>query len=363
MIPRIGFALEQALGHVAYGQGLKQALGRRSDLDCEWLEVPFGRDGFGRVPAVGANWTLRGSLRAQRLVARAHQARPLRALFIHTQTIGLFSAGHMRRIPTLLSLDATPKNYDELAHFYGDSVHPDLVERAKLKLHAAVMRNAQRLTSWSQWAKDSLVRDYGVPADRITVIHPGTVLSNYPAPSERTPRRDGPLRVLFVGGDFERKGGDLLLEAVRGPLRDQIELHLVTSAPVAEGPGVHVYRGLKPHSKELLQRYAEADVFALPTRGDCLAVVLGEAMASGLPIITTRVGAHAEAVEDEVSGFLMQPDDRATLVDRLGRLARDRELGLRLGRRSREIGEDRFDMQKNADRIASMLLELAGAPS
>jgi glycosyltransferase involved in cell wall biosynthesis len=168
--------------------------------------------------------------------------------------------------------------------------------------------------------------------------------------------------VLFVGGDFKRKGGDLLIEVCRrSPLNELVELHLVTSADVSPSSNVFVYRGLKPHSAELLRRYAEADVFALPTRGDCLPMVLGEAMASALPIITTRMGAQPEAVEEGKSGFVLEVDDAAALESRLLLLARDHELTLRMGQRSREVGEDRFDMQKNATRIAEILLRLAGS--
>lgn len=363
MKPRVGFVIEQALGHVAYGLGLREALKDRDDLECVWIDIPFAPGNFGKLPFAGGNWTVRGSFRAARAIARSRAERPLDALFIHTQTIGLFSGHHMAAVPTLLSLDATPINYDELAHFYGDRVHPSPIERAKLLAHRTVMRRVRRFTTWSRWAMDSLVRDYGVRPESITVIHPGTLLSRFASVKERAPRRAGPLRALFVGGDFVRKGGDLLVNVWRQRLRGKVELHLVTAAEIANEDGLFVYRGVKPHSPELLQRYAEADVFVLPTRGDCLAVVLGEAMAASLPIITTRVGAHAEAVEDGGSGFLIDVDAADALGDRLERLAADPALAERMGARSRQIGEERFDMVRNGNRIADMLVEIASRPS
>lgn len=337
---------------------LRKALAGRDDLEIEWLEIPFGREGIGRVPVLGRNWTLRGSARCYDAIRRATAQKPLDALFIHTQTISLFSGGHMQRIPTLLSLDATPLNYDELAGSYGDSVQAAPIERLKTQAHRAVMRHAKQFTVWSEWAKRSLVKDYGADAERVVVIHPGTDLRNYPEPASRPPRAPGPLRLLFVGGDFVRKGGDLLLDVCRS-LRGKVELHLVTGADVATGDGVFVYKGLRPHSPELLQRYRDADVFVLPTRGDCLAVVLGEAMASCLPIITTRVGAHAEAVEDGKSGFVLDVDDGAALRERLERLASDPALVHEMGQCSRRIGEARFDMHKNAAQIGDLLVAMA----
>ncbi len=352
--------LEQALGHVAYGMSLRKALAERTDMETVWIEIPFGEGRIGRIPTFGKNWTVRGSLRARRAIGDAHRARPFDALFVHTQTIGLFSGDYMAKVPTLMSLDATPLNYDELASWYGDRVHVAPIERLKLMAHRAVMRRAKKFTVWSDWAKRSLVRDYGVDGRGVTVLHPGTTLSNFPDPEARGDRRPGPIRILFVGGDFVRKGGDLLLDVYFRHLRRSCELHLVTGADVTTGDGVHVYKGVKPHSEVLLKLYADADVFVLPTRGDCLAVVLGEAMASSLPIITTRVGAHAEAVDEGQSGFVIDPDDGEALRDRLERLVQDPSLAGRMGRRSREIGEARFDMQKNANHIADMLLELSG---
>jgi glycosyltransferase involved in cell wall biosynthesis len=356
---RIGFVIEQALGHVAYGMGLKQALAGRDDIELEWIEIPYPPGLFGKLPLIGGNWTLRGSTRAFRAIWEAHRKRPLDALFIHTQTIGLFSGPHMARIPTLLSLDATPINYDELAGAYNDKVGSAPVERAKLLAHRTVMKQAAAFTTWSEWAKESLVRDYGMRESDVTVVYPGTVLSNFPAPSERKPHPGGPLQLLFVGGDFPRKGGDLLVNTVRQHFKGRVELHLVTGADITPGDGVFVYRGVKPLSSPLLQRFAEADVFVLPTRGDCLAMVLGEAMAACLPIITTRVGAHAEAVDDGQSGFLIEKDDAAALRDRIDRLDRNRAQAFDMGQRSRKLGEERFDMTKNAHRIADLLLSIS----
>jgi glycosyltransferase involved in cell wall biosynthesis len=358
--PRVGFLMEQALGHVAYGLGLREALARRTDIECVWLDIPFGLGRFGAIPVMGRNWTLRGSARAWRAGERASRDRPFDALFVHTQTIALFLAKHMARVPTLLSLDATPLNYDELSHAYRDPVHAAPLERAKLWAHRKVMSNARHFTTWSEWAKASLVGDYRASAEKVTVIHPGTVVWKFPDPKLRTERHDGRLRVLFVGGDFERKGGDLLLDVWRRELRDVAELHLVTSKSLPSEPNLFSYQGLKPYSPELLKLYADCDVFVLPTRGDCLAMVLGEAMAACLPIITTRVGGHAEAVEDQGSGFLLDVDDARGLAARIKQLAADRGLAFRMGQRARQVGEERFDMHKNANRIADLMLELAG---
>ncbi len=357
--PRIGFVMEQALGHIAYTMNLRTALAGRDDVDAVWLDVPFALDGIGHLPLLRSNWTLRGSIRARRLIARAHRERPLDALFIHTQTIGLFAGSYMRRIPTLLSLDATPRNIDELAATYQHAVGNAAVERLKQTLQTRVIRRAQAYTAWSAWAKQSLVEDYGVDASRVTVVHPGVNVSAFPRRDDAGRQDRQRTRLLFVGGDLGRKGGDLLIETYRRHLADSCELHLVTGDDVTAGDGVYVHRGVRPYSPELLRLYQESDVFVLPTRGDCLAVVLGEAMASSLPIVTTRVGGHVEAVEDGESGFLIDVDDGAALRDRIERLAGDPALRRRMGRRARAIGEARFNMATGASTLCDLLVRLA----
>jgi glycosyltransferase involved in cell wall biosynthesis len=357
---RIGFVLEQALGHVTYGRNIASAVSVRDDVDPVWLEVPFAPDTrLARLPFVRNNWTLRASLEARRLWNQAN-ARSFDSVFLHTQTVSLFAGGLMREVPTVLSLDATPLNFDAVGAAYGHAEGNPFVEALKRRAYKRVFARAALYTTWSQWTKDSLTNDYGVDASRVRVLHPGADLSLYPF--GRAPRKAAtgrPLRLLFVGGDFTRKGGDLLLTLLGGPLAGRCELDVVSNAAIPLTAGVRQHRNVGPNSPELLALYKSADVFVLPTRADCLAVVLGEAMASALPIITTPVGAHAEAVRDGQTGYLIDADDLSALHDRIERLIAQPGLALEMGRRGRILGEDRFDARKNAQAIGDMLIEAA----
>ena len=357
--PRIGFAIEQVLGHVAYTMNLREAFASRSDFEAVWLDVPFEAGGAARWPLVRNNWALRGSLLARRMIAEAHRERPLDALFIHTPSISLLSAGHMRRIPTLLSLDATPRNIDAFGAAYGHAVHGRAIERLKAVLYRRVMSRAAAYTTWSHWAMRSLTEDYGAPPERVSVVYPGIQLSGAARPRDaRTQERP---RILFVGGDLERKGGGLLIETYRRAFADACDLHIVTNAAVAPAEGIHVHRGVTPNSPALRALYAGSDIFVLPTRGDCLALVIGEAMAAGLPVITTRGAGHSEAVEDGASGFLIDIDDGAALTDRLRALVVDEGLRRRMGERGRAIAEARLDVRRTADALTRILMSIATA--
>jgi glycosyltransferase involved in cell wall biosynthesis len=226
--------------------------------------------------------------------------------------------------------------------------------------HRRVVARAGAFTTWSQWAKDSLVADYGARADAIEVYPPGADLELFPFGREpRVAAHGRPLRLLFVGGDLKRKGGDVLAQLVAGPLSGRCELDLVTGADVPSAPGVRVHRNVGPNSSELLALYRAADVFVLPTNADCLAVVLGEAMAAGLPIITTPVGAHGEAVVDGETGLLMGRGDVAALAGHIQRFIAEPRLAIEMGRNARRRAEQLFDARKNAQAIGDLIVRTA----
>ncbi len=349
----LGFALEYSLGHTTHAQNLKRVLRDRLDIAPTYVDLPYdGLTGaWTHLPGVRSNWSLRASLGAW-LGLRGRAKRLDGALF-HTQVTSLFSAGLMRRMPSVVSLDATPLQYDALGAFYGHAPSGSArLEALKKRLNQRAFRSARQLVAWSQWAKESLVADYGVPAEKITVIPPGIDTARWDF--DRSARRPGPVNLLFVGGDFTRKGGDTLLEAfARLPRSLDVRLHVVTKTPgVGDNlPGVTVWRDVQPNSEALLRLFAQADLFVFPTRGDCLPLAVMEALAAGLPVVTTTVGALPEAVTHGETGWIVPPDDPDALGQALALLASDSSLRARLACQARAVGRERFDAEKNYGRL------------
>jgi glycosyltransferase involved in cell wall biosynthesis len=156
---------------------------------------------------------------------------------------------------------------------------------------------------------------------------------------------------LFVGGDFVRKGGDLLLKVFRQRLRGKAELLLVTRSALAEEPGVRSFRNVAPNSPALLGLYRDADLFVLPTRADCYSLVCMEALASGLPCVSTNVGGIADILDEGQTGHLVGVDDGAGLGDVLEALVTDPARRREMGVRGRETALRRFDSRENARRL------------
>ncbi len=356
----VWFVLEQTLGHVTHGKNLSALLPTIGDIEPVFVRVePTLTGRWSRLPG-WTNWTVRAGVRARRSLRELDRSgwvkRP-HALFVHSQVPAVL-LGRWMRTPTVVSLDATPMQYDSLGEFYNHDTGSALGERLKYSANRRCFGRARHLVTWSQWAKQGLVDEYDVDPDKITVIAPGVDIEQWARPTEAS-RSNGPLRVLFVGGDLERKGGHLLLRAAQRLRADadvpEFEVHLVTTADTSGDDGVVVHRNLTANSPQLIEQYHLADVFCLPTLGDCLPMVLAEAGAAGLPLISTDVGAISEVVRDGVTGRLVPPNDLDALTAALRSLLVDAALRDRCGRAARTVVEQSHDARKNADTIVAVL--------
>jgi glycosyltransferase involved in cell wall biosynthesis len=363
---RAAFVMEQTLGHVTHYANLRGVAAEQRRVVPTWLPVPFEVQGPERfVPLLRSNWSVRASWRARCALGVALAAQRHDAIVFHTQVSALFSAHYMRRLPAIVSLDATPINYDSVGRYYGHRPAGDgLLDRQAYYLNRRVFHAAAGLITWSEWARRSLADDYGVDPARVRVVAPGAAPDYFSVGARRlaqqapTASDDRPVRLLFVGGDFARKGGPLLLECMRGSLADRCELHLVTSAVVPPQKGVYLHHGLRANSPELLRLFAEADIFVLPSMADCLAVVLMEATAAGLPVITTTVGALPEAVQDGESGLLLQAGDGQSLRHAVETLAGDAQLRQRMGRAGYMLARDKFDARRSGAALLDLVCEV-----
>jgi glycosyltransferase involved in cell wall biosynthesis len=357
---RAGFVMEQVLGHISHYDTLRRVVERDADeIDPRWIEVTYRGNGrlehFPKLPTA-LSGTVRGFLQVRAGLRRG----PLDAVLFHTQKPAVFQWDLLRRTPSVLSLDVTPRQYDELGKFYEHAADGDgPIARVKHWVNVRTFGLAKSIVVWSQWVKDSLVADYAVPASKVRVIPPGVDLSLWTSPSEGVQAPARVPRVLFVGGDFERKGGALLLDWFRQYGRGRCELDIVTRAPLAPEPGVSVHRTIVGNSPESLQLFFGADVFVLPSLGECFGIASVEAMAAKLPVVATAVGGAGDIVDHDTTGFLIQPNSARDLSAALDRLIGDRELRRRMGHAGRLKAEHAFDGTCNARALVDCLKQVA----
>lgn len=171
-----------------------------------------------------------------------------------------------------------------------------------------------------------LVRDFGVPAGRVTVAVPGT------DPAPRAHGTGNPPQLLAVGSIVPRKGYDVLVRALdrlrnrewrltiagaddRSPATAAALRALVASSGLAER--IAITGAIS--DRELNQLYSSADVFLMPSLFEGYGMVLAEAMARGLPIVCTTGGAASETAPDDAA-LKVAPGDDIALAEALGRV-------------------------------------------
>lgn len=226
--------------------------------------------------------------------------------------------------------------------------------RAWREMEASLYQQARVCFTSSQFAADSIVEDYGVSRERVEVVCSGcnTDLPASVARPERPPRR-----ILFVGVEWERKGGPVLLEALSEVQKrfPDATLDVVGCRPPVFAEGVSIHGRVE---RSLVSSFMQkADLFCLPSLADPSAAALTEASAFGLPVVATRVGGTPERVLDERTGILVEPFDAKGLAAALCRLMDNGHLAREMGARGRELVLREFTWAAVAEKVAKRIRE------
>jgi glycosyltransferase involved in cell wall biosynthesis len=362
------FLDEGVLGHRTMTAQLRAALAGNPALEAQFETVPPPRrperlllrrlQPLGDADMFELRWRLRWSWRARHLLKR--RAGSAEVALVTTQASALLMRGPMRRLPCVLSIDATVGQFRELDYGGHEGRRSRAQDRLLARLERRAIAGAAAIVAWTDWNAAALRREYDLAGVRIETIHPGLDADWWGrAMDERHERPGQPLRVLFVGNEVERKGLSTLIEAVER-LDGEAQLDVVSSDRLPDLGGARVHRGVEAGSEALRRLYAEADVFALPTRADAVPWAVLEAMAAGLPVVASRVGAIEEMIGG--GGEAIEPGDVGKLTAGLGRLT-DPERRRRLGDRARQRVRERYDSAVQAPRLLSLLREAAGHPA
>ncbi len=230
-------------------------------------------------------------------------------------------------VPVIYCSDATQKSlldyYPEITAIYGARSR-----RNCLQIERNVVEHARACIFSSTWAAASAVKDYQASSDRVHVVPFGANLDTLPdrdtfASSEMA----GTCRLLFVGVNWTRKGGDLAV-AVLDRLSDfgiNAQLDVVGAKPPRSSRRARViYHGELDKNKKsdvakLRELYAKASFLLVPSRQEAFGIVFCEASAFGVPSLTTDTGGIGGAVENGVNGFRLDakagPMSYASLIN------------------------------------------------
>jgi glycosyltransferase involved in cell wall biosynthesis len=260
------------------------------------------------------------------------------------------------RVPVIVHLHGA-----EFGRFYGEESSP-LVKRLIRFVFEKAARVIVLSNSWREWAVAAF------PRARVVTIYNPVVL---PKESPRVTGNVG--TVLFLGRLCNRKGALDLIEAI-ALLKDRFpdvkllmggDGDLQSARKLAEeldiADRIELLGWVRGDEKKTL--LCKAGVYVLPSYFEGLPMSVLEAMAAGIPIISTPVGGIAEAVTDGVEGFLVQPGDVSALADRIARLLEDSTLNRQMGNAARRKVEITFSVELIIPLIEGLYAELGAGPS
>lgn len=336
---------------------LRSALNGRPDIDPIWIPVSTrGNLIIDRIPQLRDKYALVLALSARRGLQAAHAKGTVDITLLHTQRMAHLLVPWMRKVPTYLSIDGTPAELELYRALQGQAGPTGRYSAFRDAVHRRTYRAARGVICMSSFVRDTLVREYRVEPERTLVLLPGVDVERWHPPAEHAPSKS--VRLLFIGGDFARKGGPELLRWARETKAKDWSLDIVTEENVQAPAGVQVHSGFKPNDPRLMDLVRQSDLFVLPTRADMSPWVIAEAKASGKAIVTTTVGALPEMVRDGIDGWLIPPRDHDALVECLDARVADRGTLAEFGARARKDAELRF----NAARNLELLLDFMRVP-
>jgi glycosyltransferase involved in cell wall biosynthesis len=252
-----------------------------------------------------------------------------------------------QRMPAAAMMDAVPATMDRQLRLRGlDGWKRRLTHRVHDRAFRKAAREFRFFLPKSSDCAASLEHDYGVNReDCFVTLAPQDTEAWTPGQRSFSP----PWRLLFVGNDFARKGGDFLLRLYSEHLASFCTLTVASNDASLVGrqlpAGVQLLRGAT--REQMLQAYRDSHVFVLPTQQDFAPQVLAEASSTGLPCLASAADGVRDLIRDGETGFVMPRDASTQLwAARIQRLLADPAELQRMSERARRFAEEALNLRR-----------------
>ena len=364
-------------GHAAQFTNFQECLPSAFQERAEWIAL-YGRDS--RDALANTRW-LPHNVRYGRhalwyALEGLNRCENWKALFIAGEQMNFLPL--TRQHPCYFYLDFSPSLKRSLAPWYNHQLKNVVYTALQTRLKSQLYQSGRGIFAMSEWAAQGLCADYNLKRENVHVTLPGANLNRWSFVDRSARSDNAPARILMVGGEFLRKGGQLLLEWAErtcltsweldivtwpGDLPEWVKERLQNPAPneavcaslAPRLPNVRVHCGLNANSPELMHLYGQADIFCLPTQADGSSIASLEAMASGLPVLVGAVGGIPELIQDGETGLLTKPGDLNDLQARLETLITDTSLRRKLGLAARASCENFFNVERQMQQIFTVI--------
>jgi glycosyltransferase involved in cell wall biosynthesis len=210
------------------------------------------------------------------------------------------------------------------------------------------LRKATMVFTMSDHVTRSLVEQYNLPPKKIMRVNGGI---NSPVAEQFNSIRYQRKNILFVGVDWERKGGPQLVEAFEKVRKRQPQatLTIVGCSPKIKGLGIEVVGSVA--QKEVSKYLAKASCFCMPSHREPFGIVYIEAMHVGLPVIASDLGATPDFVINGQTGFLVNPDDINELAERIEELICDSDKCRHMGEQAQRLAWAEYTWEKTQQKM------------
>jgi 1,4-alpha-glucan branching enzyme len=242
-----------------------------------------------------------------------------------------------------------------------------------------MLERSNKIIAVSDFTRRELLQYYKVKEDKIRVIHNGVDINKFQPTGDKRKAKEElgfnpeDTAILSVGRLYARKGLFTLIESmpqvvrrfprakfvISGKGQSNEMKKLVAHAQKLGVRGNIVFTGYFP-DKKLPRLYQAADVFAFSTFYENLPFAVLEALSTGLPVVTTRVGGIPEMIEDGKNGFLVQPFNSRELSDRILYFLEHPAAASEMAFHARKIIEERFDWRLIVQKVLEVYDEALG---
>jgi UDP-glucose:(heptosyl)LPS alpha-1,3-glucosyltransferase len=234
-----------------------------------------------------------------------------------------------------------------------------LIERSIFK-----DRRYKKVIAISELVKNNILDNYGIPSQDVEVIYNGVDINKFHPDNRKKYKSKIRLKhglpetdfiVLFVGSGFERKGLKYLLRAVE-TVSNPVSILVAGKGSDKEFktmPTHHKVIFCGPQ-KDIYKYYGASDIFVFPAIYEPFGNVHLEALASGLPVITTKNSGASEIIQDGIQGFVVQePEDFRSIAQGINVLLNDKDKLRSMSKNARQLAEE-FTFEKHIGRIKKL---------
>lgn len=264
-------------------------------------------------------------------------------------------------VPVCYLSDATVKL---IAQTYNQKTHAKHAQEESFAI-----AKATKLIYSSHWAAKSAITDYRADPSKLSIVPFGANIEKAPEIEAILEKcYNSRCRLLFIGADWKRKGGQIAIDTLLSLLALDIDAELVILGCVPPGNYQHprltvipwLNKNRSQDRKIFNQLLLNSHFLLLPTRADCSPIVLCEASAYGIPAITTDVGGIPDIIEPERNGFMLP--STATGKDYAAIIAdcfMDKDRYYQLVKNARQEYETRLNWKTWAEQVSRNLREMA----